>query len=178
MFLDPDGAESDHIAAMVPRNIDDKILDLDRAVETRQRLGSEGRCVVFTNGCYDLLHSGHVDYLDFARRQGDALVVGINSDASVRRIKGPSRPINAQDQRARVLAALEAVDYVVIFDQDEPVELISRILPDILVKGSDWAHYVSGRDIVEKNGGRVVLAPLTPGYSTSNTLARIKEEPG
>jgi D-beta-D-heptose 7-phosphate kinase/D-beta-D-heptose 1-phosphate adenosyltransferase len=141
----------------------------------RDRLHAEGRKLVFTNGCFDILHPGHVEYLAFARQQGDALLVGLNSDASVRRNKGPLRPIVSQDDRARVLAALEAVDYVVLFDEDEPAPLIENILPDVLVKGEDWSHYVSGRDIVERHGGRIVLARLVPGRSTTDIIGRIRQ---
>jgi rfaE bifunctional protein nucleotidyltransferase chain/domain len=146
----------------------------------RDRLHAEGRRLVFTNGCFDILHRGHVTYLAFARAQGDALVVGLNSDASVRRAKGADRPVNGQDDRAFVLGALRAVDAVVIFDEDEPRDLIAQILPDVLVKGRDWAHYVSGRDIVEAHGGCVVLADMVEGRSTTNTIARIREteQPG
>jgi rfaE bifunctional protein nucleotidyltransferase chain/domain len=140
----------------------------------RDRLHSEGRALVFTNGCFDILHRGHADYLAFARSQGDALVVGLNSDASVRRFKGPTRPVNPQDDRAFVLGSLRAVDYVVIFDEDEPRDLIAQILPDVLVKGKDWAHYVSGRDIVEAHGGRVVLAEMVEGRSTTATIERMR----
>ena len=112
-------------------------------------------------------------YLEFARKQGDALVVGLNSDASVRRYKGDKRPVNPQADRAKVLAALECVDYVVIFNEDEPAKLIAELLPDVLVKGSDWAHYVSGRDVVEKHGGKVVLAKLVKGRSTSDVIRKI-----
>ena len=140
----------------------------------RDRLHSEGHTLVFTNGCFDILHRGHADYLAFARSQGDALVVGLNSDASVRRFKGPSRPVNPQDDRAFVLGSLRAVDYVVIFDEDEPRDLIAQILPDVLVKGKDWAHYVSGRDIVEAHGGRVVLADMVEGRSTTATIERMR----
>lgn len=142
-------------------------------LEVRETLRVEGRTLVFTNGCFDILHAGHVDYLSFARKQGDALIVGLNSDASVKRNKGEDRPINNEDDRAYVLAALEAVDYVVIFDDDEPAPLIADIIPDILVKGEDWAHYVSGREIVEANGGRVVLARLVEGRSTTSVIDRI-----
>jgi rfaE bifunctional protein nucleotidyltransferase chain/domain len=138
----------------------------------------QGRSLVFTNGCFDIIHSGHVDYLCFARAQGSALAVGINSDNSVRRNKGPSRPVNGQADRAKVLAALEFVDFVVVFDEDEPAPLIEKLLPDVLVKGEDWAHYVSGREAVEKNGGKVVLAPLTPGRSTTSVLDRIDKAGG
>lgn len=144
----------------------------------RERLEREGQRLVFTNGAFDILHAGHVTYLNFARAQGDALVVGLNSDASVKRYKGDKRPVNSQQDRALVLAALECVDYVVIFDEDEPKALIADILPDVLVKGADWAHYVSGRDIVEANGGKVVLADMVEGRSTTNTISRIVEAYG
>jgi rfaE bifunctional protein nucleotidyltransferase chain/domain len=140
----------------------------------RDRLHAEGRTLVFTNGCFDILHRGHADYLAFARSQGDALVVGLNSDASVRRAKGPTRPVNPEQDRAYVLGSLRAVDFVVIFDEDEPRDLISQILPDVLVKGKDWAHYVSGREIVEANGGRVVLAEMVEGRSTTATIERMR----
>lgn len=144
-----------------------------RARALRDELAAAGRRLVFTNGCFDILHRGHVTYLEFARAQGDALIVGLNSDASVRRNKGPTRPINTQADRAFVLSALRAVDAVVIFDEDEPRDLIAQVLPHVLVKGSDWAHYVSGRDIVEANGGCVVLADLVAGHSTTATVQRI-----
>ncbi len=140
----------------------------------RDRLHAEGRNLVFTNGCFDILHRGHADYLAFARSQGDALIVGLNSDASVRRAKGPTRPVNPEQDRAYVLGSLRAVDFVVIFDEDEPRDLIAQILPDVLVKGKDWAHYVSGRDIVEANGGRVVLAEMVEGRSTTATIEKMK----
>lgn len=141
--------------------------------QIRRRLKRAGKKVVFTNGAFDILHAGHVSYLEFARRQGDVLVVGLNSDASVRRYKGRGRPINPQADRAGVLAALECVDYVVIFGEDEPARLVEELLPDVLVKGADWSHYVSGRDVVEKRGGRVVLAKMLKGRSTTGTLQRI-----
>ena len=140
----------------------------------RDRLHAEGRTLVFTNGCFDILHRGHADYLAFARSQGDALVVGLNSDASVRRAKGPTRPVNPEQDRAYVLGSLRVVDFVVIFEEDEPRDLISQILPDVLVKGKDWAHYVSGREIVEANGGRVVLAEMVEGRSTTATIERMR----
>ena len=139
----------------------------------REKLRRQGRSLVFTNGAFDILHDGHVTYLDFARRQGDALIVGVNSDASVRRYKGDKRPVNPEAERALVLASLECVDYVVLFDEDEPKTLIAEVLPDVLVKGADWAHYVSGRDVVEAGGGRVVLADLVQGKSTTGTIERI-----
>lgn len=150
-----------------------QLLTAEQMQQERGRLAAAGRCLVFTNGCFDILHTGHVSYLEFARNQGDALVIGLNSDASVRRSKGPARPINSQEDRARVLQSLRAVDYVVVFDEDEPRALIEKILPDVLVKGSDWAHYVSGRDVVEAHGGKVVLADLVEGRSTTSTIERI-----
>jgi rfaE bifunctional protein nucleotidyltransferase chain/domain len=149
------------------------ILTPAEARAERDRLVKEGKHLVFTNGCFDILHRGHAEYLAFARAQGDALCVGLNSDSSVRRSKGPSRPVNPEVDRAFVLASLRAVDFVVIFDEDEPKDLIARILPQILVKGKDWAHYVSGRDIVEAHGGRVVLAEMVPGRSTTGTIERM-----
>lgn len=152
-----------------------KLVDRSAIRAERDQLKESGRTVVFTNGCFDILHSGHVSYLTFARRQGDALIVGVNSDRSVKQGKGEKRPVNDQDERALVLAALECVDYVVIFDEDEPAALIEEILPDVLVKGEDWAHYVSGRETVERHGGKVVLAPLVKGRSTSGVIERIRE---
>jgi len=150
-----------------------EILTAASAREMRDTLQAADKKLVFTNGSFDILHRGHVTYLEFARAQGDALIIGLNSDASVRRYKGPTRPVNPQEDRAYVLAALRAVDGVVIFDEDEPRELIEKVLPHVLVKGSDWAHYVSGRDIVEAHGGRVVLADMVEGRSTTNMIDRI-----
>ncbi len=133
-----------------------------------------GRRVVFTNGCFDLLHPGHIRCLEQARALGDVLVVAINSDASVRRIKGLGRPLVPAAERAEALAALAAVDYVVIFDAPTPRELIVRLLPEVLVKGGDWGpDEIVGRDEVEAAGGRVVSVPLEPGYSTSAILERV-----
>lgn len=151
------------------------ILTADEARALRDDLVARGKKLVFTNGCFDILHRGHVTYLEFAREQGDALVIGLNSDASVRRSKGPERPVNCEEDRAFVLGALKAVDAVVIFDEDEPKDLIAKIIPQVLVKGRDWAHYVSGREIVEANGGEVVLADMVEGRSTTNTIARIRK---
>ena len=155
------------------RNCNDKILTKTAMVAEREHLQAEGKTVVFTNGCFDILHSGHVTYLGFSRRQGDVLVLGMNSDASVRRNKGDDRPINDEQERAQVLAALECIDYVVLFDEDEPVMLVEALLPDVLVKGEDWAHYVSGREVVEAAGGKVVLAKMVEGRSTTGTIERI-----
>ncbi len=132
--------------------------------------------IVFTNGCFDILHRGHVEYLGFARNQGELLVVGLNTDRSVNGMKGPRRPVVPEQDRARVLAALEDVDYVVLFDEPTPEALIREVRPDILVKGEDWAEEgVVGREFVEANGGKVVLAPLVEGISTSNIISRIAE---
>ena len=151
-----------------------RILTSAQARQERDYLHSQEKKLVFTNGCFDILHRGHTQYLAFARAQGDALVVGLNSDASVRRAKGPTRPVNNEQDRAFVLGSLRAVDFVVIFDEDEPRDLISQILPDVLVKGKDWAHYVSGRDIVEAHGGKVVLADMVEGKSTTATIERLR----
>ena len=138
------------------------------------RRRANGALIVFTNGVFDLLHPGHVRYLQQARALGDMLVVGLNSDASVRRNKGPNRPINPEAERAEVLAALECVDVVVIFDQDTPAEIVRACQPDILVKGADWpADQIVGRDTVEARGGRVVRMPVEEGFSTTALLERI-----
>jgi rfaE bifunctional protein nucleotidyltransferase chain/domain len=139
-------------------------------------LRREGRRVVFTNGVFDLLHPGHIRYLSQARRLGDALIVGVNSDRSVRSNKGDGRPINAESERAELLAALEVVDAVVVFDEDTPHEVIAAIQPDVLVKGADWPEDgVVGRDIVEARGGVVVRVPIEPGYSTSSIVEKIRQ---
>jgi D-beta-D-heptose 7-phosphate kinase/D-beta-D-heptose 1-phosphate adenosyltransferase len=131
--------------------------------------------VVFTNGVFDLLHPGHVRYLQAARQLGGALIVGVNSDRSVRANKGPERPINPERERAEVLAALSCVDLAVIFDEDTPHALISQIQPDILVKGADWGeHDIVGRDVVEARGGRVVRMELSPGFSTTSLIERTR----
>ena len=155
------------------RTIRSKIVSRARMRAVLARLKKAGKKVIFTNGAFDILHAGHVTYLEFARKQGDVLVVGLNSDSSVRRYKGDKRPINKQADRAKVLAALECVDYVVIFNEDEPAKLIAELLPNVLVKGADWAHYVSGRDVVEKNGGKVVLAKMVAGRSTTGVIQKI-----
>jgi rfaE bifunctional protein nucleotidyltransferase chain/domain len=157
-----------------PKAFSPRIIDATAARAERERLHAAGRQLVFTNGCFDILHRGHAEYLAFARAQGDALVVGLNSDESVRRMKGPTRPVNGEQDRAFVLGSLRAVDYVVIFGEDEPRDLIEKILPHVLVKGKDWAHYVSGRDIVESHGGRVVLAEMVEGRSTTSTIEKLR----
>ncbi len=152
-----------------------KILSQDELVQATAREKRAGRRVVFTNGCFDLLHPGHVRCLAEARALGDVLVVAVNSDRSVRGNKGPERPLVAEQDRAEVLAALAAVDYVTIFDEPTPRELISRVLPSVLVKGADWPlEQVAGREEVEAAGGRVVSIPLASGYSTTNIVQRIR----
>jgi D-beta-D-heptose 7-phosphate kinase/D-beta-D-heptose 1-phosphate adenosyltransferase len=132
--------------------------------------------VVFTNGVFDLIHPGHVDVLNVARSHGDALIVGVNSDASVRRLKGESRPVRSEHDRAYVLAALEAVDAVVIFAEDTPLDLVRAIRPDVLVKGGDYTpETVVGREEVESHGGRVVIVPLTAGQSTTSIIERLRD---
>jgi D-beta-D-heptose 7-phosphate kinase/D-beta-D-heptose 1-phosphate adenosyltransferase len=132
--------------------------------------------LVFTNGVFDLLHPGHVDVLVAARAEGTALLVGLNSDASVRRLKGPARPVRSEADRATVLAALECVDAVAIFDEDTPAELVAAVQPDVIVKGGDYGpETVVGADVVRARGGRVVIVPLTPGHSTTATIARMRD---
>jgi rfaE bifunctional protein nucleotidyltransferase chain/domain len=150
-----------------------KIMNADQARVFRDRLQAEGQRLAFTNGCFDILHRGHVTYLQFAREQADALCVGLNSDTSVKRNKGDNRPINSEEDRAYVMASLATVDCVVIFDEDEPRDLIAKILPQVLIKGRDWAHYVSGREVVEANGGTVVLADMVEGKSTTGTIEKV-----
>jgi rfaE bifunctional protein nucleotidyltransferase chain/domain len=133
--------------------------------------------VVFTNGCFDLLHPGHIRLLEQARSLGDVLILGLNSDAGVRRIKGPSRPILDEQERAALAGELEAVDAVALFDEETPRDLIASILPDILVKGADWSHFIAGREEVEGAGGLVVALELQPGYSTTNLVDVITSQP-
>jgi rfaE bifunctional protein nucleotidyltransferase chain/domain len=139
-------------------------------IEERQRWKREGHAVVFTNGCYDLLHPGHIRLLEQARSLGDRLILALNSDASVRRAKGSGRPLLPETERAELAMALEAVDAVTLFDEDTPRQLIAAILPDILVKGADWSHFIAGKEEVEAAGGRVLTVPLEPGYSTTNIV--------
>ena len=147
----------------------------DAAAAYAADVRAAGRTVVFTNGVFDLLHPGHVDILSAARALGDALVVGVNTDDSVRRLKGPSRPVRNENDRAHVLAALEAVDAVVLFDEDTPLELIRALCPDVLVKGGDYTvDTVVGAQDVMQRGGDVVIIPLTPGHSTTGTVERMR----
>jgi rfaE bifunctional protein nucleotidyltransferase chain/domain len=143
----------------------------------RELWKQEGKTVVFTNGCYDLLHPGHVRLLEQARSMGDVLILALNSDASVRRMKGPSRPFVAEEERAEMALALEAVDAVTLFDEDTPRELIGLVLPDVLIKGADWSHFIAGREEVEAAGGKVLTVALEPGYSTTNIVESILSQP-
>ena len=150
------------------------MLDTDEAVRWRADRHAQGQSVVFTNGVFDLLHAGHVDLLERARGLGDALIVGLNTDASTRRLKGERRPLLPEADRARVLAALAVVDAVVLFDEDTPAELVRRLEPDVLVKGADYAEdAIVGKDTVEARGGRVVRLPLVEGRSTSKIVEEI-----
>ncbi len=157
----------------------EKILKLDALEARLTRVRADGKRVVFTNGCFDLLHPGHVRYLQKARGLGDALVVACNSDESVRRLKGAGRPVMPAVQRCEVLAALECVDYVTVFDEDTPLEIIRQLRPDVLVKGGDWPlDRIVGREIVESNGGKVIALEFEEGYSTTDIIARIRGNSG
>lgn len=144
-------------------------------VAQRLRWKAEGKKVVFTNGCYDILHPGHVRLLESARSLGDVLILALNTDASVQRLKGPARPMLSEAQRAAMAMQLEAVDAVTFFDEDTPRELIAEVLPDFLVKGADWSHFIAGREEVEAAGGQVLALPLEPGFSTTNLVGQIVE---
>ena len=158
-----------------PRSAARKIVSLHTLVRIVRRSNARGRTVVFTNGCFDLLHAGHVKLLERARRSGDLLILGINSDRSVRALKGPARPIVEQRDRALLLAALESVDYVTIFDEPTPQRLVARLAPDVLIKGADWGPAeIVGRDVVRRRGGRIIRFPLLKGYSTTGLIERIK----
>jgi rfaE bifunctional protein nucleotidyltransferase chain/domain len=145
----------------------------EELVSQRQRWRRERRKVVFTNGCYDILHPGHIGLLERARSLGDVLILALNTDSSVQRLKGPSRPFFDERTRAELALHLEAVDAVTLFDEDTPRELIAAVLPDVLVKGADWSHFIAGREEVEENGGEVFALPLEPGYSTTDIAAAI-----
>ena len=145
----------------------------EELVAVREEWKRAGKTVVFTNGCYDLLHPGHIRLLERARSLGDILSLALNTDDSVARLKGPNRPIIPETDRAEMALALEAVDVVVFFDEDTPRELIAAVLPDVLVKGADWAHFIAGREEVEAAGGLVLPLPLEPGYSTTNIVDTI-----
>jgi|SRR5271157_4078456 len=154
-----------------------RLYSRDQLRDRRRQWQAEGKSVVFTNGCYDLLHPGHIRLLEQARSLGDVLILALNSDAGVQRAKGPSRPLIDESERAAVAMALEAVDAVTLFDEDTPRELIAEILPDVLVKGADWSHFVAGREEVEAAGGKVLTLPLEPGFSTTNIVERILSQP-
>ena len=144
-------------------------------VAQRQRWRQEGKRVVFTNGCYDILHPGHIRLLESARALGDVLILALNTDASVERLKGPMRPMIPQDRRAVMARGLAAIDAVTFFDEDTPRELVAAVLPDFLVKGADWSHFIAGREEVETAGGQVLAIPLEPGYSTTNIVELIND---
>jgi rfaE bifunctional protein nucleotidyltransferase chain/domain len=149
------------------------VMSWNALVDARQGWKAAGDKVVFTNGCFDLLHPGHVRVLEKSRSLGDRLIVAINSDESVHRLKGPTRPILDERERAEILAAFAAVDAVAIFGEDTPEEIIAQVVPDILVKGADWAHWVAGRDTVEAAGGEVKLVALEPGFSTTDVVEKV-----
>jgi D-beta-D-heptose 7-phosphate kinase/D-beta-D-heptose 1-phosphate adenosyltransferase len=154
-----------------------KIIGLPELLQALAHRRAVGDRVVFTNGCFDLLHSGHVTYLEAACLRGDLLVVGLNSDASVRRLKGPGRPLLTEAERATVLAGLQSVDYVSVFDGDTPLALIEAIRPDVLVKGGDWSlETIVGREVVEAAGGRVTTIPFVAGHSTTDIVERIRNQ--
>ena len=157
----------------------DKVVTREQFVSRRQSMREAGERLVFTNGCFDILHPGHVHYLRRARSLGDRLLVAVNADETVSRLKGPSRPIVPLEERMELLAALEFIDFVVGFSEPTPLEIVTAVLPDVLVKGGDWTpDNIVGRDVVEGNGGRVLSLPFTEGYSTSAIVQRIVERLG
>ena len=151
------------------------VLNRQDLAALRGRWKQEGRKVVFTNGCYDLLHPGHIRLLEGAKALGDRLILAINSDSSVRGLKGPRRPILTESERAELLAALDSVDAVTIFDEETPCELLKLLLPDVLVKGADWSHWIAGREIVEAAGGQVLALPVEPDFSTTDIVNTVLE---
>lgn len=154
-----------------------KVLDFPHLLEEVRSLKRNGHTIVFTNGCFDLLHPGHIAYLQAARQMGDALIVGLNSDRSVKELKGAARPILTEVERAFILSGLESVSYITIFDESTPLNLIRSILPDVLVKGGDWGlSEIVGRKEVEDAGGKVVALPYESGYSTSQIVERILKQ--
>ena len=157
--------------------LQNKIIPYSEIAELSQKLHQQGKKIVFTNGCFDILHCGHILYLEKAKALGDILILGLNSDASVKRIKGNNRPIVPEKERALVVAGLESVDYVCIFAQDTPFELIDLIQPDVLVKGGDWTiDKIVGADIVQKKGGKVLSLNYEQSFSTTNIIERIKQD--
>ncbi|MBU1125337.1 MAG: D-glycero-beta-D-manno-heptose 1-phosphate adenylyltransferase [Candidatus Omnitrophica bacterium] len=158
------------------RQLKDKILPLSRLKKVIAFLQKKGARIVFTNGCFDILHYGHASYLEHAKRKGDILVVAVNSDSSIKKIKGPHRPVNPQQNRLRMVAALESVDYVTVFSQVTPLEVIKLLKPTILVKGADWdKQKIVGKEEVERTGGKVCSIPLVQGLSTTNLLKKISD---
>lgn len=163
------------VRPLLNNNIEQKIVSRDFFVENAVKLHRQK--IVFTNGCFDVLHFGHVHYLMEAKALGDILVVGLNSDDSVRRLKGPSRPINGEKERAFVLAALSCIDYVIVFEEDTPKELIETVRPDVLVKGGDYAlDQIVGADFVTRNGGTVTTLPFVEGFSSTRIIEQLKTE--
>jgi rfaE bifunctional protein nucleotidyltransferase chain/domain len=150
-----------------------KIYTREQLIAVRAEWKRAGKRVVFTNGCYDVLHPGHIRLLESARSLGDVLILALNTDASVQRLKGPTRPLISEDQRAELASALAAVDAVTFFNEDTPRELIAAVLPDVLIKGADWTHFIAGREEVEAAGGKVLALPLEPGYSTTGILEQV-----
>ena len=164
---------------LAQRALQERIVRVTEAVRLVERLRADGKTIVFTNGVFDLLHPGHLRYLRHARSLGDALVVGVNSDASVRANRGSDRPITPQDERAEILSALECVDAVVVFEETTPHAIIQALQPDVLVKGADWGeNEIVGREIVEARGGKVVRAPIEAGYSTTAIVKKIASNAG
>jgi len=155
--------------------IQDKIKDRDSLKRTISRLKNEKKTIVFTNGCFDIMHAGHAGYLEEAKRHGDILVVGVNSDDSVKRLKGPGRPIMKQDDRLSMLAALESVDFVTVFDEDDPENIITELSPDAIAKGEDWKEEdIIGSDFVKKSGGKVIRIRFRDGCSTTSIIKKIR----
>ena len=151
-----------------------KIKSLKQLTQIRKKLAKEGKTVVFTNGCFDILHRGHIECLKKAKSVGDVLIVGLNSDSSVRKLKGDKRPIVSQSDRAEILASLEMVDYVVIFNEETPYKVIASMVPDVLVKGGDYTKdKIVGRDVVESTGGRVIRVRQIPGKSTKDIIQKV-----
>jgi rfaE bifunctional protein nucleotidyltransferase chain/domain len=150
-----------------------RIYSRNELIDQVTRWKQQGLKIVFTNGCYDVLHPGHIRLLESARSLGDVLIAALNTDSGIRRLKGPARPLLPEDERAELMAAIEAVDAVILFDEDTPKELIAQLVPDILIKGADWSNFIVGREEVEAAGGKVVTAPLRSEYSTTRTIEKL-----
>ena len=154
--------------------MENSLIQLDKLISIRQELKQKGKKVVFTNGCFDILHAGHVDYLRKAKECGDILIVGLNSDSSVKTIKGSQRPIVPQSERAYILSNLKSVDYVILFEESTPLKLIESIIPDVLVKGADWSiDNIVGKDVVEKHGGEIKTIKFITNQSTTNIIEKV-----